>query len=107
MKKQKKSAAQAALGNIPHEDEAAAPAPNAAVAYGAQNPSPTARRLVAKDDKNAWVRIIDAALLQIEDKLDEARGDLEAAYLQAIEEGDEENDKKKKWRDKVSSMPTA
>jgi hypothetical protein len=59
MAKQKKSAAQAALGPIPEEPEFIPPAPNGAVAFGAKNPPPS-RRVVAKDAEDAWPQMFKA-----------------------------------------------
>jgi hypothetical protein len=108
--RQKKSAALAALGPIPNEkpetDAAmekrhnttfSPPPENNAVAYGCQSPSPTDKRRVTKDRKNAWTIILTAALDQIQAAFQEERRGIEEAYRQAIEEGDDESDKKKKY----------
>ena len=111
MAKEKRSAAQAALGTIPDDptdpdailnrdskvkDKDSKPSPGAFSKPETGSSSP-ARRIVAVDDPDAWSKIVAAIVCQCEALLDKHTAGLMSAYESAIEEGDPDNDKKKKY----------
>ena len=116
--KEKRSAALAAMGPIPPDSEFEdqdghlpgetpeerqrrvdaldnRPSPGAYSTPTAEK-SPV-RRVVAKSAEDAWTQIMAAIVCQVEALCDKHKEKIQAAYVDAIEGGDEDNDHKKKY----------
>jgi hypothetical protein len=106
--RQKRSAALSALGPLPPESEFINPNPNPLADDLDRKVSPQAysnpvtekqptRRVVAKSAEDAFEQIKAAIVCQVEALLDKHMPRIQQAYTAAIEDGDEDNDHKKKY----------
>lgn len=100
IKKEDASRAAQAAQNEPPPSPMAPPPDNAGEAYAAKGPSPTAKRFVAKDAKDAWDKIMEAGGELIGVLLLNNKDGIADAYTDSIEDIDD--DKKQKYNVGIS-----